>query len=286
VPTGKLTAAEKAKFEATKAKRLKWFREARFGVFLCWTVGAQLKLGDDGWMIIWKRVSWKDYEAQVKKFNPTEFDAKKIARQFGLPVMIHIGDTDNQVPATLTPECLSVMEAGDILCHFYSGNQGNVIRPDGTVLPELKAAMERGVILDTSNGRNNFSFAVARKCLSEGILPTTISTDLNHRCLKDRTFSLPVTMSKFMALGLDLKQVVTMSTINPARAIHEEGKIGSLKPGMAADVSILELQSGAWTLIDTPGETIKTDKLLMPITAIKNGKVIPAEPVALPPAAS
>ena len=212
--------------------------------------------------------------------------AKKIARQFGLPVMIHIGDTDNQVPATLTPECLSVMEAGDILCHFYSGNQGNVIRPDGTVLPELKAAMERGVILDTSNGRNNFSFAVARKCLSEGILPTTISTDLNHRCLKDRTFSLPVNMSKFMALGLDLKQVVTMSTINPARAIHEEGKIGSLKPGMAADVSILELQSGAWTLIDTPGETIKTDKLLMPVTAIKNGKVIPAEPVALPPAAS
>jgi dihydroorotase len=88
-----------------------------------------------------------------------------------------------------------------------------------------------------------------------------------------------------MALGLDLKQVVAMSTINPACAIHEEAKIGSLKPGMAADVSILELQSGAWTLIDTPGETIKTDKLLMPITAIKSGKVIPAEPVALPPTA-
>jgi len=212
--------------------------------------------------------------------------AKKIARQFGLPIMIHIGDTDKQVPATLTPECLSVMEAGDILSHVYSGNQGSVIRPDGTILPELKAAMKRGVILDTSNGRSNFSFAVARKCLAEGILPTTISTDLNHRCLKDRTFSLPVTMSKFMALGLDLKQVVTMSTINPARAIHEEGKIGSLKPGMAADVSILELQSGAWTLIDTPGETIKTDKLLMPVTAIKNGQIIQAEPVALPPMAS
>ncbi|MBU2535672.1 MAG: amidohydrolase/deacetylase family metallohydrolase [Chloroflexota bacterium] len=212
--------------------------------------------------------------------------AKKIAKQFGLPIMVHIGDVDKQVPATLTPECLSVMEPGDILAHVYSGNQGNVLRPDGTILPELKAARERGVIMETANGRSNFSFAVARKCLAEGILPTIISTDLNHRCLKDRTFSIPVNMSKFMALGLDLKQAVAMTTINPACAIHEEDKIGSLKPGMAADVSILELQSGAWTLIDTPGETIKADKLVMPITAIKDGKVIPAEPVALPPTAS
>ncbi len=212
--------------------------------------------------------------------------AKKIAKQFGLPIMVHIGDWDNLVPATVTPECLSVMEAGDILAHLYSGNQGNVIKSDGTILPELKAARERGVIMETATGRSNFSFAVARKCLAEGILPSIISTDLNHRCLKDRTFSLPVNMSKFMALGLDLKQVVAMTTINPARAIHEESRIGSLKPGMAADVSILEIRSGAWTLTDTPGETMKADRLVTPVTAIKDGKVIPAEPVALPPTAS
>ncbi len=211
---------------------------------------------------------------------------KKIARQFGLPIMVHIGDVDEQVPATLTPECLSVMEAGDILAHVYSGNQGSVLRPDGMISPELKAAMERGVIVDPANGRSNFSFAVARKCLAEDILPTVIGTDLNHRCLKDRTYSLPVNMSRFMALGLDLKQVVAMTTINTARAIREEDRIGSLKSGMSADVSILELQSGAWTLIDTPGETMEIDKLLMPITAIKSGKVIQAEPVALPPRAS
>jgi len=212
--------------------------------------------------------------------------AKKIAGQFRLPIMVHIGDTDKQVPASLTQECLSVMEAGDILAHMYTGNQGSALRPDGTIVPELKAAMKRGVILDPATGRNNFSFVVARKCLAEGILPTIISTDLNHRCLKDRTFSLPVNMSKFMALGLDLKQVVAMTTINPARAIHEEARIGSLKPGMTADVSILELNSGAWTLIDSPGETMKTDKMLMPVTAVKDGKVIKAEPVALPPVAS
>ena len=212
--------------------------------------------------------------------------AKKIAGQFGLPIMVHFGDVDSQVPATITPECLSVMDAGDIVAHVYTGNQGSVMRPDGSLLPELKAAMERGVILDPANGRNNFSFAVARKCMAEGILPTVIGTDLNHRCLKERTYSLPVNMSRFLAVGLDLNQVVAMTTINVARAIHEEDKIGSLKPGMAADVSILELQSGAWTLVDTPGETIKIDRLLMPVTAIKGGKAIQAEPVALPPKAS
>jgi dihydroorotase len=211
--------------------------------------------------------------------------AKKIAGQFNLPIMIHIGDWDNLVPASVTPECLSVMGAGDILAHVYSGNQGNVIKSDGSILPELKAARERGVIMETATGRNNFSFAVARKCLAEGILPDIISTDLTYRSTNGPTYNLPFTMAKFMALGLDLKETVAMTTINPARAIREEKKIGSLKPGMAADVSILEVQSGAWTLADTPGETITADKLVMPITAIKDGTVIPAEPLALPPVA-
>ncbi len=212
--------------------------------------------------------------------------AKKIARQFGLPIMIHIGDIEKKVPASLTPECLNAMEAGDILSHVYTGNQGNVLRPDGTVLPELKAAIERGVIMDTATGKSNFSFESARKCLAQGILPDTISTDLTYRSLNGPTYNLPFTMAKFMALGLDLKQVVATATINPACAIREESKIGSLKKGMAADVSILELKTGAWTLADTPGETMKADKLLMPIAAVKNGKLIKAEPVALPPSAS
>jgi len=212
--------------------------------------------------------------------------AKKIAGQFGLPIMIHIGDTEKKVPASLTPECLNVMEAGDIMSHVYTSNQGNALSPDGTVLPELKAAIKRGVIMDTANGRSNFSFESARKCLAQGVLPDTISTDLTYRSLNGPTYNLPFTMARFMALGLDLNQVVTMTTINAARAIREEDRIGSLKPGMAADVSILELQSGAWTLTDTPGETIKIDRLLMPVTAIKSGKAIQAEPVALPPRAN
>lgn len=211
---------------------------------------------------------------------------KKIARQFGLPIMIHIGDLEQIVSPTLTQECLSIMEQGDILSHVYTGNFGSTLRPDGTVMPELKAAIERGVIMDTAIGRSNFSFDSARKCMAQGILPDTISTDLTHRSLNGPTYNLPFTMAKFMALGLDLKQVLTMTTTNAARALREDARIGSLKAGMAADVSILEVKSGAWTLSDTKGDTIKADKLLIPVATVKDGKVINAKPVALPPSAS
>jgi dihydroorotase len=208
---------------------------------------------------------------------------KKIAKNFGLPIMVHIGDMDKQVSPTLTQEFLPLMEPGDILSHIYTGNFGNPLRPDGTVMPEMRAAMERGVTMDTATGKNNLSFEVARKSLTQGILPTTLSTDLTHRSLTGPTYNLPVTMAKFMALGLDLKQVIAMTTINPARALREEDKIGSLKPGMEADVSILELSSGKWKLEDAKQQTIEATQMIMPSLTVKSGQVIPAQPVAKPP---
>jgi len=208
--------------------------------------------------------------------------AKKIAKQFGLPVMIHIGDMEEKVSPTLTKEFLPLLEPGDILTHIYTGNFGNTLLPDGKVMPEMKAAMKRGVIMDTAIGRNNLNFEVARKSLAQGIIPNTLSTDLTHRSLTGPTYSLPITMAKFMGLGLDLKQVVTMSTINPAKVLREDDRIGSLKPGMEADVSILELLSGAWKLYDAPMQSIEVDKLLMPVMTVKAGQVIPAQPVAQP----
>lgn len=207
---------------------------------------------------------------------------QKTAKKFGLSIMIHIGDMDKQVSPTLTQEFLPLMEPGDILSHIYTGNFGNPLRSDGTVLPEMRAAMERGVIMDTAIGKNNLSFEVARKSLAQGIVPTTLSTDLTHRSLTGPTYNLPVTMAKFMALGLDLKQAITMTTINPARALHEEDKIGSLNPGMEADVSILELSSGKWKLEDAQQQKIEAIQMIMPSMTVKSGQLILAQPAAQP----
>ncbi len=208
--------------------------------------------------------------------------ARKAARKFGLPIMVHIGDMKQQVSPTLTEEFLPLMEPGDILSHVFTANPGSVLRPDGTVLPELREAMGRGVVLDVANGRFNLSFEVARKGMAQGILPTTLSTDVTRPSLTGPVYGLTVTMSKFMALGLDLKQVIEMTTINPARALSIEDRKGSLKPGMDADVSILEILSGSWELKDSAQQTIEATRLIAPGLTVKSGQLIPAQPVAQP----
>ncbi len=208
--------------------------------------------------------------------------AKKAAKNFNLPIMVHIGDPLKQVSETLTQEFLPMMETGDILSHVFTAQPGSPFRPDGMVMPELREAMERGVVLEIANGRSgsNFSFAVARKGMAQGISPTVLSSDLNLPSLSYSVFGLTVTMSKFLALGLDLRQVIEMSTINPARAIGEEDRMGSLKPGITADVSILELLSGTWMLEDPEQPTIT--ELISPVVTIKSGQAITAQPVARP----
>ena len=208
--------------------------------------------------------------------------AKNVTKNFGLPIMVHIGDKDKQVSTTLTQELLPLMEPGDILSHVFTAQLGSILRPDGTILPELREAMQRGVVLDVAHGRANLSFEVARKTMAQGILPTTLSTDLVLTSLTDIVYGMTVTMSKFIALGLSLKQVVEMATINPACAISIKDRKGSLKPGMDADVSILKLLSGTWRLEDSEQKTIEMTKLIAPVVTIKSGQLIPAQPVAQP----
>ena len=208
--------------------------------------------------------------------------AKKIANKFSLPIMVHIGDRNKQVSPMLTQELLPLMEAGDILSHVFTAQLGSTLRSDGTILPELRGAMQRGVVLDVAHGRFNLSFEVARKGMAQGILPTTLSTDLTIPSLTNIVYGMTVTMSKFMALGLGLKQVIEMATTNPARALNTQDKKGSIKPGMDADVSILELLSGTWELKDCEQQTIRATTLIAPTMTIKSGQLIPAQPVAQP----
>jgi dihydroorotase len=209
--------------------------------------------------------------------------AKETAGKFGLPIMIHIGDLKRQVSPTLTREFLPLMEKGDILSHVFTGNMGKVLLEDGSVMPELRAAAERGVVMDIANGRSNLSFEVARQGMAQGIMPTTLSTDVTSMSLNALVYGLTVTMSKFLALGLDIKQIIEMTTVNSARALRIEDRKGSLKPGMDADISVLEILSGNWELADSVPETLRVTELVSPVLVVKAGQVIPSAPVAQPP---
>jgi dihydroorotase len=201
--------------------------------------------------------------------------AKGIARSLNLPLMVHIGDSTGEVPQTVTREVLSLMEKGDVVSHVYTARNGGILDRRGTVLSELKDAVGRGAILDVAHGMSNCSFDIARKAMDQGILPTTISSDLSASSVTKIAFGLTTTLSKFMALGLSLGQVVEMATINPARALGEEKTIGTLKAGADADISIVELISGTWRLEDSEREAIEAHQLIAPVMTIRPGRSIP-----------
>ncbi len=210
--------------------------------------------------------------------------AKRVALEAGLPLMIHIGreageTASDDIMAAYTPKMLLLLDKGDILTHVFTPKAGGVIKSDGTVLPELKEAMERGVIFDVATADDSLNFEIARKGMEQGIMPNTLSTDITLHTRNSRgILSLIVTMSKFLALGLSLAQVVEMTTINPARALREEHSRGTLKVGMPADISVLRLEKGDYTFYDTDEEEnpLKSKQLLVPEIVLKDGEEIAA----------
>jgi dihydroorotase len=200
--------------------------------------------------------------------------AKEIAKDFALPVMVHLGDDTNKVPATLTQEVLDLLDEGDILTHVFTAKHGTIVGDDGFPVPQARDAMERGVVFDVAVGRSNLSANVARKCVDQGILPTTISTDLTAMTIGGPVYGMAVTMSKFMALGFSLEEVTAMATVNPARVLNGEQAFGILRAGMYADISVLELRRGLWELNVSDTETLRTNTLLVPRLTIRAGQVI------------
>jgi dihydroorotase len=206
--------------------------------------------------------------------------AKKLAASLGLPLMMHIGETRDRMEKDpmddFSRSAVTLLDRGDILSHFLTWEPGGMILGDGTIYPELDAARKRGVYLDSSHGMNHFSFVVARHALAQGFLPSIISTDLSANN-SSVTQSLPVIMSKFLNLGLTLDQVIEMTTLNPARAIGEEGRKGTLKVGAPADITVMELVKGDYLFSDGKGRgSLRGTLLLEPRMVLKKGEMRPA----------
>lgn len=205
--------------------------------------------------------------------------AKQAANEGGVRLMVHIGDRavgDSGAP-TITRELLPLLESGDIITHLFSGNAGRILDGGGKVLPEVMEAQERGVFFDTAHGRQNFSFDVAKAALDQGVRPRSISTDLTIPGRQNTVHSLAEMLSRFMALGFSLADVIRMATSEPAKALDMDGEIGSLAVGRAADISVLEERAGDWLFRDTDGGTLRGDKALTPVLTVKAGEVFTAE---------
>jgi len=181
-------------------------------------------------------------------------------------VMCHIGGVPGELSALL-----DLLRPRDILTHAYSGSGNNVVQ-DGKVLAAALAAQKRGVIIDVGHGGGSFDYTVAEPAIQQGLVPDVISSDIHASSGNSPGMPfLPWVMSKFLNMGFSLEQVIAMATINPARVIGREPRLGTLELGAPGDVSILELVEGPVKFVDTRKNAREGKRWLKPVQAIRAG---------------
>jgi len=195
--------------------------------------------------------------------------AQQVAERLNVPVMVHIG-----VPPPRRREILEMLRPGDILTHAFRGNPNSPLKPDGSIMTEMVQARKRGILFDIGHGCGSFAFEVGRALIEQGFLPDTISSDVHMFSIDGPAHDLPTTMSKFLALGMPLMEVVRATTIAPARAIGVQEELGNLSIGRTANISIMRLEKGAFTFKDAFGQTLQATQRFVPIMTIKDGQVI------------
>lgn len=195
--------------------------------------------------------------------------AIRLAERLNTRVCIH--PTDPPVSMGALASCL---REGDVMCHMYHG-EGHTIWEDGAVVPEVQAAQRRGVIFDVSQGQGNFSLQVAADAIRCGFLPDTISTDLNiENWNHPLDFSLLMTMSKLMALGMKFADVVTRVTAAAAELYGMPGEMGILKVGTGADLTIVSLEKQQTEFTDKYQNKVRGEQILKPMATIIDGKLL------------
>jgi dihydroorotase len=193
------------------------------------------------------------------------------AQEFGggLPVMVHLGRFPH-TPVIDPAALLNALRPGDIVTHAFRG-AGGMLGQDGKAIPELRDAVDRGVVLDMGHSGTDFRFREARRLLDQGYLPTSASTDLNVFNVLGPVFSLAENLTKLLALGIDLPDVVAMATTNVARTVNKLDELGSLAVGRRAEISVIRLREDGPFPVSDGHETMQAAQALEPVGCLRSG---------------
>jgi len=196
--------------------------------------------------------------------------ALEAGERAGLPVMVDFGYFCRERPYyRLVTERL---RSGDITTHMYHAAVPYV-DAEGKLLSYLLQARERGVIFDVGHGAGSFIFRNAVPSIAQGFYPDSISTDLHVLSMNAEMMDMTTAMSKFLAMGMPLAEVIRTSTVNPAREINHP-ELGHLTVGAVADVAALNLMRGRFGYVDVGGGKLEGEERLFCELTIKDGQVV------------
>jgi len=173
-------------------------------------------------------------------------------------------------PERTYEDLLKKMRPGDIHTHVFA-QQFPIILADGKINPALAEARARGVIFDVGHGAGSFWFRNAVPAEKQGFIPDSMSTDLHTGDYN--VVSMTNVMSKFLAMGVPLDDVIRRSTVNPAAEIHRP-ELGTLAVGKDADIAVLELSKGHFSYIDCGVARMDGDVNLSARMTIRAGRIL------------
>jgi dihydroorotase len=186
-----------------------------------------------------------------------------------LPVMVDFGWFDNKSYEQMIS---SILRPGDISTHVFR-MPAPLLTPEGKPAPYMLDARKRGIKFDVGHGGGSFNFALAEPMVKNGFFPDSISTDLHVGSATGVMLNLPNVMSKMLALGIPLSEVIRESTTNPATEIgHPE--IGQIAVGSVADIAVLRVEHGKFGYADLAGGKVDGTERISAEMTIRAGQIV------------
>lgn len=201
----------------------------------------------------------------------TPFDrALETAQRSGLPLFVEC-----HLPQYSLEDQLKRMRPGDIITHSYEKvtERMPVVDEQGNLRPFVKRALDRGVLFDVGHGGAGFWFSQAIPALRQGLKPNSFGTDLHRFSVNAGMKDMLNVMSKYMAMGMELKDVIMRATWAPAKAINRDD-LGHLGKGAVADLAIWNIRKGRFGFVDAGGNRIEGDKKLEAELTLREGKIV------------
>ncbi len=205
--------------------------------------------------------------------------ARRAARESGIKLMVHIGDTEKRYDPTVIRRLLPLLEEGDILTHYFTANPGRGAgRQRAPGARGLGGGKNRGLVRHRSRADE---FQLRRRAAGLSIrdcCPTASAPTSPCPAALRTVHSMTEMMTRFLGLGFTLEQVVTMCTANPGQGYRRGGPAREPRgraPGRR--FSVLRVEDGDWTVYDVLGESLHVSQAVMPVLTVKRGEVFRAE---------
>ena len=205
-------------------------------------------------------------------------DAITVAERTNRPLLYGLRRETTDWPHWSLADQLALLRPGDVVTYcFHAGiddqGTGSIVR-EGHVLPEVRAARERGILFDVGHGMASLDFDTAEAALADGFPPDTISTDVYQRHLGTvPQHDLPRTISKLIAAGMAETAALEAATARPAAVLGLAGEIGTLAPGACADLTVLRFSDTARPLADVGGAT-RPGGCWEPVFTVRAGRTV------------